>query len=79
MPDDPIDPVGLDTVRLMLDACKGSGFTDVRDRAILYALLDTGVRATEFRMMNIDNLDLVAGSILIRKGKGRKPRMVYLA
>jgi site-specific recombinase XerD len=62
----------------MMEACKGSGFTDVRDRAILFALLDTGARATEFCMIDLDDLDLTTGAILIRQGKGRKPRMVYL-
>ncbi len=79
VPDEPIEPVGMDTVRAMVATCKGKSLTNIRDKAILFALLDTGARATEFRMMNIDDLDPVAGSILIRQGKGRKPRMVYLS
>jgi len=79
VPDEPLDPVEFETVKAMVATCKGRGFTDYRDKAIFYALLDTGARATEFRMMDIDDLDLAMGSILIRQGKGRKPRMVYLA
>ncbi len=79
VPDDPLEPVEIETVRLMVDACKGSRLTDARDRAILLTLLDTGVRANELRMIDLDDLDLASGSILVRQGKGRKPRMVYLS
>ena len=41
-------------------------------------LLDTGARAKEFLNINLDDIELATGSIMIRQGKGRKPRMVFL-
>ncbi len=41
-------------------------------------LLDTGARASEFLAMDLDDFNQARGTILIRKGKGSKPRMVYL-
>jgi integrase/recombinase XerD len=41
-------------------------------------LLDTGARAAEFTSMQLQDLNVVTGSILIRVGKGRKPRTVFL-
>jgi hypothetical protein len=41
----------------------------IRDKAILLALMNTGVWAAEFVA-----IDLASGVVLIRWGKGRKPR-----
>jgi len=41
-------------------------------------LLDTGCRAGEFAAINTGDVDLATGQILIRAGKGGKPRMVLL-
>ncbi|MGA2490146.1 MAG: site-specific integrase, partial [Anaerolineales bacterium] len=38
----------------------------------------TGARATEFLDIDLEDLNQASGSILIRKGKGSKPREVYL-
>jgi integrase/recombinase XerD len=74
----PLEPVELDVVRAMLHTCERGTFFGVRDKAILLALLDTGVRAQEFININIDDVDTVRGAILIRQGKGGKPRTVFL-
>jgi len=74
---EPLDPVSMEDVGALLAAC-GVGFSGTRDTAIILALLDTGARAREFLNLNLEDLDLAAGSALIRKGKGRKPRMVFL-
>jgi len=44
----------------------------------LLCLLDTGCRAGEFAAINISDVDLATGQILIRAGKGGKPRVVFL-
>jgi integrase/recombinase XerD len=41
-------------------------------------LLDTGARATEFLSINLDDVNQARGDILIRQGKGKKPRTVYI-
>ena len=40
--------------------------------------MDTGARAQEFLNLNLEDIELSTGSVLIRQGKGRKPRMVFL-
>lgn len=77
VPNEPIEPVELDTVRAMMDNC-GRDFHGFRDKAIMLALLDTGARAGELLAMNLDDVDPITGEILIRRGKGSKSRMVYL-
>ncbi|MBN1451142.1 MAG: tyrosine-type recombinase/integrase [Anaerolineales bacterium] len=68
----PIEGVSLETVKAL-----AKGASD-RDTAILYALLDTGARAREFLDLNLDDVNQATGEALIRSGKGRKPRYVYL-
>jgi integrase/recombinase XerD len=72
-----IEPISFQDAAALLAKC-GSGFSGARDRAAILVLLDTGARAREFLDLNLEDIDLAAGSVLIRKGKGRKPRMVFL-
>jgi integrase/recombinase XerD len=75
----PLQPVTVETVTAMLDTClpRGDKLAD-RDRAILLCLLDTGARLTEFLSLNIQDVDPVTGAVRIQRGKGGKPRNVYL-
>ncbi len=73
----PIEGVSAAAVQAMLAACDKS-FTGVRDKAILLILLDTGARASETLNLNWQDIDLAAGTLLIRKGKNGKPRMAFL-
>ena len=41
-------------------------------------LLDTGARAREVTQINVQDVDLVSGAITITRGKGSKPRTVFL-
>jgi site-specific recombinase XerD len=41
-------------------------------------LLDTGARAQEFLNINLEEFNHTTGEIFIRRGKGGKPRTVYL-
>jgi len=75
---EPIQPVELDTVSAMVKTCDHESFTGTRDKAILFALLDTGARAAELLAFNLDDIDLGDGAILIRQGKGRKSRTVFI-
>lgn len=73
-----LEPCDLDAVNAILDTCKGRDFSSLRDRAIIYLLLDTGLRANEAVMLDVEDLDPIRGSILVRYGKGRKPRVVFI-
>lgn len=78
VPLEPLDPVSIETIKTMLETCKRGKLSDARDKASLLVLLDTGMRLAEFLSLNMDDIDLITGVILIRSGKGRKPRNVYL-
>lgn len=75
---EPLEPVEIEKIAKMLESCQKEHFVGERDRALLLALLDTGARANEMVSMDRADLNIVTGAILIRKGKGSKPRMVYL-
>lgn len=75
---EPLEPISIEDIKAMLETCTLHSMVSLRDKAIILALLDTGNRANEFLAINLDDLDRTQHSILIRKGKGRKPRMVYL-
>jgi len=50
--------------------------TGQRDRAILETLYGTAIRLNECRRIDLQDLDLREGTLLVRNGKGKKDRMV---
>lgn len=48
----------------------------LRDLAVLYGLLDTCARGSEFCALTVDNVDINTGQTLIIEGKGGKSRYV---
>lgn len=50
--------------------------TATRDRAILELMYSSGLRTSEVRMLNLYDLELDAGTVRIRSGKGGKDRVV---
>jgi integrase/recombinase XerD len=75
--EEPLEPADIGDVRSMLNTCD-STFLGKRNRAILLFLLDTGLRARELLSLNLDDINLVTGNILLRRGKGGKPRNVFI-
>jgi site-specific recombinase XerD len=73
----PLLPIKLAEVEALLETCDSTELGR-RDKAIILCLLDTGVRASELCNMKLDDLDRTLQSVLIRSGKGRKPRTVFL-
>jgi integrase/recombinase XerD len=78
VPEKILDPVPIEDIFAIVNTCKSNKYSDSRDKAILLVLLDTGCRAMEFINLNIENVNLFTGEIIIRQGKGRKPRSVYI-
>ncbi len=62
----------------MTKICNRGTLTGERNYALLLALLDTGARAMEFLSIDLSDVNQITGSIIIRKGKGSKPRNVFL-
>lgn len=73
-----LDPVSVETVKALVEACRAHGQTGARDKAILLFLLDTGLRLAELLALNREDVDIISGTVRVRIGKGRKPRLVYL-
>lgn len=75
--EEPLEPIKAKDVGAMLDTCESS-FLGRRDRAIILMLLDTGLRARELLSIQLKDINLVTGNILLRRGKGNKPRIVFI-
>ena len=74
----PQDVLSLDNFKKLLDTCKPGQGNANRDKAILYTLLDTGIRHDEISNLTVGDIDFQSGAVTIRKGKGRKFRTVYV-
>ena len=72
-----LDPVSYETVNALIGVC-GSTFAGYRDRAILLTLLHTGLRAFELCALDRTDVDLATRTVSVKRGKGGKPRNVYL-
>jgi site-specific recombinase XerD len=71
---DPVTPVLTeDDVHALLATCKGRGFEDRRDTAIIRLLDDTGMRRGELAGLTLDDIDL-DDDIAYVVGKGDRPR-----
>lgn len=51
---------------------------DNRDRAFISLMVDSGLRNAEVRALNWGDVDLASGIIIVKCGKGRKPRTVMV-
>jgi site-specific recombinase XerD len=60
-------------INALLGVCRST-----RDAAMIMCLLDTGCRATEFVSLNVEDINLDTGAVMIKQGKGRKDRIVYI-
>jgi len=78
-----VEPLSDDELRALLKACtppKGATPAEMlrhrRDEAIVRLMLETGVRAGEVVALGLDDVDLGAGTAIVRRGKGGKGRVV---
>ena len=76
-----VEPLGDDELRALLKACRGPDQRDKRDEAILRLMFTTGARAGEVVAMEVADLNLrsVPPTVIIRRGKGGKGRVIPLA
>jgi site-specific recombinase XerD len=77
-PQEPLQPIAIDDIKALLDTCPPRTLAGDRDRAMILFLLDTGVRHQELTDLSIGDVNLQTGSVLVRCGKGRKPRTVFI-
>lgn len=71
-------PPALDDTQLraLLATCGTKEFHDVRDAAIIRLMAESMVRAAELLAMTTADVDIRAGTALVRRGKGGKGRLV---
>jgi integrase/recombinase XerD len=75
--DDKVTPVlSPQQLKGLLHACQGPTFLDRRDEALVRLMVETGLRAGEAVTLAVDDVDVRAGTALVRRGKGGKGRMV---
>jgi site-specific recombinase XerD len=75
VPEQPVPVLTTEQVSRLLKACKGTGFEDRRDTAIVSLFIDTGIRRAELAALTVDDVDLDAKTAAVL-GKGRRPRLV---
>jgi site-specific recombinase XerD len=63
-------------LRAMIAACKGPRMMDKRDEALIRFMAETGARAGEVLALQLGDVNLQAGTAVIRRGKGGKARTV---
>ncbi len=71
-----VTPLSDDQLRALIAACAGSDMRDRRDEAIVRFMAETGARAGEVVDLNVSDVDLRAGTAVVRRGKGGKGRTV---
>jgi integrase/recombinase XerC len=77
VPEKSPNPYRPEEIKAMLAACTGKSFDDLRNTAIIYTLLDTGLRASEFCSLTTSDVELDAERIKVC-GKGRRERYVRI-
>jgi len=78
VPDQLLEPASIESVKALLATCAGTASLDLRDRALIMALLDSGCRASEFVGLRLGDLDRRSGAVLIRQAKGGRHRVTFV-
>src|SRR5260221_2605513 len=66
IPDAPPPIPAIDELRPLLKTCSGKDFASLRDLAIFYMLLDTGMRRSEVVNLTHEDVDMNSGRVTIR-------------
>lgn len=74
-PEEPVPVYTEHELRALLDACKGTGWMERRDMAMIRLWIDTGMRLGEMIGIDRTQLDLNTGTVLVT-GKGSRSRLV---
>lgn len=71
-----LEPLTDDELVALIAACKGKGFRDRRDEAIVRTMAETIARSEETLSMTVSGTDPREGVAIIERGKGGKGRRV---
>ncbi len=72
------DYLTVEEMFAMLDTCDMKDPQGLRDYCIIAFLWSTGLRTAEFLALQWRDIDLEESTVLVRKGKGRKQRRLFL-
>lgn len=72
------EPLTSEEAQRLIDQVKGNGPLAVRNRALIALLWRSGLRISEALSLKPSDLDLNAGIVRVREGKGRKPRVAVI-
>lgn len=75
---EPVEPLTRGQVQALLDGCEPGTWLGARNLAMLWVLLDTGMRAGELAALELGDLDEGDWTLRIRLGKGDKARRARL-
>jgi integrase len=64
-------------VEALLAACRGRGFEVARDAALIATFASTGMRRSEMKRVEVEHLDLDAGTILLPTSKNKRGRLAF--
>ncbi len=70
---------GTEQERLLNTLAKTEGFEAMRDHALFHLMLATGIRLGAALALDVGDIDLDAGEVLLRKTKGNGSRTVFLS
>ncbi len=70
------EPLTDHQLKAMLKACQGRDLRERRDEALIRFMVETGTRAGEVVALQVPDVDLAAGTAVVRRGKGGKGRVV---
>jgi integrase/recombinase XerD len=73
----PLPEIPLENVQKLINCC-GYGNFELRNKSIIMVLIDCGLRGRELCDLNISDIDLVTGKVMIWHGKGDKTRIVWI-
>jgi site-specific recombinase XerD len=75
IPETPPPVLRDDQIKKLLAVCAGTDFDDRRDLAIIWLLVDTGIRRAEIAGLTLEDVDWEHETLIV-VGKGRRPRTV---
>lgn len=73
-----MESISEEDINLFLDSINEDSVLGLRDRAMFELMYGTGLRVGEVVKLDITDMDLNAGKLFIRQGKGGKDRIVPL-
>jgi site-specific recombinase XerD len=70
------NPISAEEFKRLLAAVEEDTLCAARSQALLYVLFDCGLRAKEIAQLTISDVSLRDGVLMVRRAKGKKPRVV---